>query len=138
MATYVYNISDGSLYTSGISDDINQVIIRPTPLSDYGLAFKTGLLPPDSTHTWNSSTESITPVSAKVQTGLPPDLTDYPKNIAATGYIIQLPTDVVTYNLTNWAQPNLQAFHDFCVTLDNWDKSLHSQFWIYLQSKVTS
>src|SRR6266436_3401950 len=118
MATYVYNISDGSLYTSGISDDINQVIIRPTPLSDYGLAFKTGLLPPDSTHTWNSSTESITPVSAKVQTGLPPD--------------------VVTYNLTNWAQPNLQAFHDFCVTLDNWDKSLHSQFWIYLQSKVTS
>jgi len=135
MATYVYNVADGSLFTWGLGNSIGQVIVRPTPLFNYGLAFKTGLLPLDATHAWDAATKSVIVVTAKVRTGLPPDLTDYPANIAATGYVLQAPTDATSFNIALWAQPNMHAFHDFCVLQPaGWDKSLHSQLWIYLQA----
>jgi hypothetical protein len=138
MATYVYNVADGSLFVWGISDRVGDVCIRPTPFFNYGLAFKTGLLPLDATHAWDSITKSVIVIIARVLTGLPPDLTDYPANIATTAYALQDPTNITSFNLALWAQPNLQGFHDWCVTHSGWDRALHSQLWVYLQAKVTS
>lgn len=138
MATYVYNVSDGSLFEWGVSDRIGDIIVRPTPLFNYGLAFKTGLVPLDATHGWNPATLTVIVVAARVYPGGTPVLTDISSRIIANGFTLTAPTDAVTFNLVKWGQPNLLAFHDFSLTHGGWDKLLHSQLWIYLKSKVTS
>lgn len=138
MATYVYNVSGGSLFSWGVSDRIGDIIVRPTPLFNYGLAFKSGLLPLDATHTWDPVTLAVIVTSARIYTGSAPVLTDISSLITANGFALAAPTDAITFNIAKWAQPNMQGFHDFSLTHGGWKKDLHTQLWTYLQSKVTS
>lgn len=136
MACYIYNISDGSLNLWGPSDTIAKTFVGD--LAASGLAAVTGLPPLDATHHWNANIKTVQTNVPVIKSGGAPVLSDYPAKLAATGYALIVPTDGVTYNVTKWVQPNLQAFYDFSIAHGGWDKALHSQLYIYLQNKTTS
>jgi len=56
MTTYVYRLSDGSLYSSGADGG---PIASDTELAAKGMAKVTGLAPLDSTHAWDAATHSV-------------------------------------------------------------------------------
>lgn len=136
MACYIYNVSDGSLYLWGPSDNIASIFVGD--LKANGLAAVTGLPALDASHHWNANIKTVQTNVPVIKSGGAPVLSDYPAKLAATGYALVVPSDGVTYNFTKWVQPNLQAFLDFCIAQGGWDKILHSQLNIYLQNKTTS
>lgn len=136
MACYVYNDSDGSLHVWGPSDNIADTFVGD--LAANGFASVNGLPPLDDTHHWNPKAKTVQRNRPVVKPGGVPDLSDYPADIAATGYVLIAPTDGVTYNVPKWVQPNLQAFYDYCVIHPPWDKLLHADLNTYLHNKTTS
>jgi len=64
MATYVYKIADGSLYSWNAND--GDPVASDATLAAAGLAKVTGLLPLDATHAWDAPSKSVVVVAAPV------------------------------------------------------------------------
>jgi hypothetical protein len=138
MATYVYFIASGSLYAYGPTDVVARVIASNVLTVIPGLTFVAGLLPQDDTHAWDPATKSVVTKVSQF-TGLAPVLSDIPADITATGFVVtRAAGGAGFYNLV-WAQGQVQAFRDFMISnLGTWSRPLLSEFWQYLQTKITS
>lgn len=64
MATYVYNVADGSLYSYSPTDD--GPVASDEELAADGRAVVRGLPPTDETHVWDAATLSVIEVPAPV------------------------------------------------------------------------
>jgi len=133
VATYVYNISDGSLFAWGLSDRVGDVCIRPTLFFNYGLAFKSNLLPLDRIHIWDPITISVIVIVNPIVNTV---MSDIPVSVTANGFVLTLPSPDLAINYTmTWGQGQVAAFFNFSQSKGSWDKAAHSKLWQWLQSK---
>jgi hypothetical protein len=135
MATYVYFVSDGSLYAYGPTDVMQRVIASNILTVVPGLTAVVGLLPQDDTHVWDPATKTVITKTSQL-TGLAPVLSDIPADISATGFVLTRAAGGAGFYNISWAQGQVQAFHDFMGV--TWSRALLSELWRYLQTKITS
>lgn len=133
MATYVYNTSDGSLFVWGLSDRVGDVCIRPTPFFNFGLAFKSNLLPLDRTHVWDPITLAVIVIVSPVVNTV---MSDIPASVTANSFALTLPSPNLPANYTMaWGQGQVTAFYNLSQSKGSWDKAAQSTFWQWLQNK---